>query len=144
MGIEETGTAEQAVVIKIGLEFVQVYEFTDAETGVTYSWNATEGKRLAQAGNAEVLLVDLNAAGITKETLRILAPEVDVDRALSLPSTALLSPLLFVPHRGKHVCIDGWHRITKVVHQGVSTLPAVVLTLGEAAAIRVGGQDASS
>lgn len=60
--------------------------------------------------------MDLNAAGITKETLRVLAPEVDRDKALALPAKALLSPLLFVPHRGKHVCIDGWHRITKAVY----------------------------
>ena len=134
---------ESVVGTAVGLELVQVYTFTDAETGVTYGWNATEGRRLAEARNAEVLLVDLMAAGITEETLRILAPEIELDRALSLPATALFSPLVFVPHRGKHVCIDGWHRITKAVQQGVSTLPALVLTEDEAAAIRVGGRDAT-
>ena len=137
MNVGNVENTETVVGVAVGLALVQVYEFTDADTGTTHFWNATEGRRLAEARNAEALMVDLRAARITRETLRILAPDVDRNKALALPAKALLSPLLFVPHRGKHVCIDGWHRITKAVYQNVPQLPALLLTEQEAEAIRV-------
>ena len=121
---------------------VQVYEFHDSLDGVTYLWNATEGRRLAEARNAEVIPVYPADLGMTKEKILSMCPELDRAKALSLPPMALLSPLLFVTHRtGSHVLIDGWHRLYLAVTMGVECLPAYVLTKAEANRIRIGGQE---
>lgn len=41
MNVEKTET-KTVVGVAVSLEFVQVYEFTDADTGTTCFWNATE------------------------------------------------------------------------------------------------------
>ena len=124
-------------VIEIGLEAVEVYEFTDGADGRRYLWNATAGRRIAEASGRPYVTVYPEEAGITKETLAKLAPDLDLRRALALPALALLTPVLFVPHRGPHVLIDGWHRVAKAVHQGFPCLPAYVLTEEEAESIRL-------
>jgi len=123
----------------IVLSCVQVYEFRDLEDGKTYAWDATEGVRIANDGR-DYFAVYPAEAGITKETLKVLAPDLDLARALALPAAALLTPVLFVPHRGRHVLIDGWHRVAKAVHQGFPCLPAYLLTEEEAASIRLDGR----
>mgnify|MGYP001424655173 CR=1 FL=1 len=123
-------------IVEVGLEVLQVYEFTDGEDGKTYLWNATEGLKIASDGR-EWVSVWPEEAGITKETLKILAPGLDLRKALALPAAALLSPVLFVPHKGKHVLIDGWHRVAKAVWQGFPCLPAWLLTEEEADSIRL-------
>lgn len=123
------------IIAKVGL--VQIYEFHDAENGGTSFWNATEGRRLAEARGAEIVPMDLAEMGMTPERILEMAPDLDRQKALSLPPVALLSPLLFVPHRGRHVLIDGWHRLYRAAVEGFPVLPAYVLTKEEAAAILV-------
>jgi hypothetical protein len=123
--------------VEFGLTMIEVYEFTDGEDGRRYLWNATEGRRIAEAAGREVVAVHPQEAGITRENLFAFAPDLDLARALSLPGAALLVPLLFVPHKGKHVCIDGWHRIARALHHGFPCLPAYVLTEEEAESIRL-------
>ncbi len=119
---------------------VEIYEFNDAETGQTYLWNATEGRRLAEARQAELVPVRLADVGMTPQKVLQMAPDMDKKKALGLPGQALLSPILFVPHHGKHVLIDGWHRTYKAAVQGFPVLPAYILTQEEADAIRVEGK----
>jgi hypothetical protein len=125
------------IQIEVSFGLVQVYEFTDAETGQTYVWNATEGRRIAEARKAEFVPVRLADFGMTPERVLQICPELDVKKALSLPGVALLSPILFVPHRGKHVLIDGHHRLYRAAVQGFPVLPAIILTEDEARAIQL-------
>ena len=81
--------------------------------------------------------VDLVVAGMTPITVLRFCPELDVAKALSLPSEALLCPLLFVSHHGKHVLADGWHRTYRAVFSGIRELPAYILTQEEADAILI-------
>src|SRR5436309_1084100 len=104
----------------------QVYEFNDSEDGKTYFWNATEGRRLAEARRAEIVPIRLAEVGMTREMILKMAPDLNQRYALSLPGTALLSPILFVEHRRKHVLIDGWNRLYKAAVQGFPVLPAYV------------------
>src|SRR5579863_7601163 len=97
----------------------QVFEFHDAEDGNTYWWHATEGRRLAEARGAESQWLDLLEAGFTPESVRCLFPDLDFAKARALPMSTLYSPLLFVPHRGKHVLIDGSHRLYRAICAGV-------------------------
>lgn len=123
----------------LAIDAGQIYEFHDSEDGLTYFWNATEGHRLAAARQAEVLPLYLAEVGMTPKRILELYPELDRRKALGLPGVALLSPILFVPHRGKHVLIDGWHRVYRAAVQGFPCLPAYVLTEAEGQAIRAGG-----
>lgn len=123
----------------IGVALVQIYEFNDSETGQTYLWNATVGRQLAEARMAEIVPIHLADVGMTRAKILEMAPDLDQQKALRFPGVALLTPILFVPHNGKHVCIDGWHRIFKAVVQGFPVLPAYILTEEEERLIRVGG-----
>ena len=123
--------------IEFGLTAIEVYEFTDGADGRRYLWNATEGRKIAEGAGRPYVAVYPEEAGITKESLRKLAPDLELEKALALPALALLTPVLFVPHRGQHVLIDGWHRVAKAVHQGFPCLPAYVLTEEEAESIRL-------
>jgi hypothetical protein len=123
---------------------VQVYEFTDSETSLTYHWNATEGRRLAMERGARPFTVNLAEAGITLKNILDFAPELDVEKAKRMNWGALLVPILFVPHGHKHVCIDGWHRIYKALHDGLQVLPALLLTQKEAGQILLGASDATN
>ena len=123
------------MLLELTVGVVQVYEFHDAEDGHTYYWNATEGRRLAEARGAEIVSVHLSDLGMTPERVLQFAPELDTRKARSLPGVALLSPLLFVPHHGKHVLIDGWKRLYRAAVTGCPCLPAYVLTEAEAEAI---------
>ena len=125
----------------IGLSLVQIYEFHDSEDGRTYYWNATEGRRLAERRKAETVSVYLADFGMTPEKVLEMCPDLDRDKALSLPPIALLSPVLFVPHRGKHVLVDGWHRMYLAAWFRIPCLPALILTDGEERSIRRGGVD---
>ena len=120
-----------------GLPFVQIYQFHDAETGQTYCWNATEGRRLAKARRADTVTVHPADFGIDVPTIRQMYPDLDEKKAEALPEAALRSPLLFIEHRGKHVLIDGWHRLFRAVSHGEACLPAYILTQEEADRIRI-------
>ena len=125
------------VTLTLGL--VQVYEFNDAEDGRTYFWNATEGRRLAEERRAEFVPIRLADVGMTPQMVLQRAPDLDRKKALSLPGQALLSPILFVPHRGRHVLIASRLPNYKAAVQGFPVLPAYLLTEDEAERIRIGG-----
>ena len=108
-----------STTVIVTLEEVQIYEFQDAETGLTYHWNATEGRRLAMERGAKPFTVNLAEAGITLKNVLDFAPELDTERAKKMNWGALMIPILFVPHGRKHVCIDGWHRIYKALYDGL-------------------------
>lgn len=110
----------------------QIFQFDDADSGETYWWNATQGKRLAEARNAETVLVYPAEFGMTLARIRQMYPELDEEKAWALPEGVLQTPLLFIEHRGKHVLIDGWHRLYLAVSRGEPCLPAYILTQEEA------------
>jgi hypothetical protein len=124
-------------VTTVSARVVQVYEFHDAEDGNTYFWDATAGRAWAERTNAEIVSVHLTDMDMTPARILSISPDLDRGKALRLPGAALLSPLLFVCHRDKHVLIDGWHRLYKAAVQGIPCLPAYVLTHAQADAIRV-------
>ena len=124
------------VEVMVGFGLVEIYEFNDAEDGKDYYWNASEGRRIADARN-EIHAVSLGEAGMTTAMIRKLAPDLDVRKAMAMHFRALLVPLLFVPHGGKHVLIDGWHRVYRASIAGIDELPAWILTEQEAASIRL-------
>ena len=121
---------------RIGLVEVQIYEFRDNEDGKTYYWNASEGRRLAEERRAEIVAVYLADVGMTPAKVLEMCPELDREWALGLPGTTVLRPVLFVPHKEKHVLIDGWHRMYKAAVLGLTWVPAHVLTESEARRIR--------
>jgi hypothetical protein len=44
----------------------------------------------------------------------------------------LTKPVIFLPFKGEHLLIDGWHRLYRAVTEGVGTLPCHILTEAEA------------
>ncbi len=133
-------TTDKATELEtVYLTVVQIYQFHDEASGQTLWWNATEGRRLAEGRNAEVVLVYPAEFGMDKARILHMNADLDQQKALALPATALLSPLLFVEHNGKHILIDGWHRLFLAVSCGVPCLPAYILTQKEADHIRVNG-----
>lgn len=118
---------------------VEVFEFHDEEDGQIYFWNATAGRKLAERSNREIVTIYLAEVGMTKERILSLCPCLDVKYAMSRPTLVFFTPLLFVEHNGKHVLIDGWHRIYKAACMGTPCLPAYILTQAEADSIRVEG-----
>ena len=121
---------------RVARVLVQVYEFNDASDGKTYYWNATLGRLNAVASGRRAVPVDLAKAGMTMERILAMYPDLDVSRALGLPLDALLDPLLFVTHKGRHVLIDGWHRLYRASALGIGVLPAYILSQEEADTIR--------
>ena len=106
----------------------QVYSFEDGD-GVEYHWNASMGMRLIEANPRETVIFSLVECEATEERIKERYPEIDEHAAMQADLTM---PLLFVPHRGKVQCVDGWHRMWKAATLGMPELPAYVLTEAEA------------
>ena len=135
----EQVTDKATKVETVYLTVVHIYQFHDEASGQTLWWNATDGRRLAEARHAEVVLVYPAEFGMDKARILHMNADLDQKKALALPAAALLSPLLFVEHSGKHILIDGWHRLFLAVSCGVPCLPAYILSQHEADRIRVNG-----
>jgi hypothetical protein len=117
----------------LGSTLTEVYSFTD-EDGAEYLFDVDEGlKRAKKCGR----LLDFSPGecGITAQEIRSRYPDIDEARARALPLEALAIPILFVSWKGKHLCIDGWHRIFRAVLTGIPVLPAYLLSPTDTAQI---------
>ena len=112
----------------------ETYQMTD-EDGTRYEWDVSLGRRLAQERGADVLPFCPAEHAITPEHLRERYPDLDEAYANALSAADLARPLLFVPFQGRHLLVDGWHRLFRAVTAGVPELPAYLLTETEADAI---------
>lgn len=116
--------------IFLGSLLDQVYSMEDAADGWQYHWSVAEALRRAER-QAQLWTVSLAEIGITCEFIRAQYDGLDEAHAMS-ESTDLLRPLLFVPFKGTHQLIDGWHRLFKAATLGVDVLPAYVLSQEDA------------
>jgi hypothetical protein len=118
----------------------QIFSMDDADSGLTYHWNASEGRRLAER-RGDILDFCPSDFGIDIAHIRERYQKLDEAYAMF---TDLTVPLLFVPFAGKTTewptaqLIDGWHRLFKAVVTGVEVLPAYLLTQEEADRILIG------
>jgi hypothetical protein len=104
----------------------EVYEHQ--EHGVTTLFDVTLGWYILYCLPRETDLISLSQAGIGEAHVRTRYPTLDWTYART---TNLRVPLLFVPWEGKHLLIDGWHRLAHACLKGVDELPAYLLTEAE-------------
>jgi len=113
----------------------ETYAMTD-EDGARYEWDVTLGRRLAEKRGAEPQAFCPAQHAITPEHIRRRYPELNEDYARTLTLDDLFRPLLFLPFKGKHLLVDGWHRLFRCVTappgQAPLCLPAYLLTQDEA------------
>ena len=102
-----------------------------------YKWDVTRACELLDARQAPVEPFRSAAFAITPEHILERYPDLDIAHASQLTDEDLERPLLFVPLRGRHQLIDGWHRLYRAVTDGIAELPARVLTDEEANAVLV-------
>jgi hypothetical protein len=112
--------------------FAQVFSVEDI-TGIQHHFNATKGMRIARE-SGEPRMVSLVKSGITPETVR--AGYTGLDEAYAMTTDTRL-PVLFVPHNGKDLCIDGWHRIFRAASVGQEWIPAYFLTEEQTESIKI-------
>ena len=115
------------VEVLLGSLLDQVFSFED-EDGTQYHWSVAEASRRALL-RGQYWSVCLSEAGITCDSIRARYQSLDEAHAMT---TDLQKPLLFVPFKGSHQLIDGWHRLFKAAATGVDVLPALVLTQEDA------------
>ncbi len=112
--------------------FAQVFSVEDPD-GVQHHFNATKGMRLARQ-SGDLRQVSLAASGFTPEAVR--AGYTGLDEAYAM-TTDTTRPILFIPHHGRHLCIDGWHRLFKAAVLGQPEISAYFLTPAETDAIKI-------
>ncbi len=118
----------------------QIFSMDDADSGLTYHWNASEGRRMAER-RGDILDFCPGDFGIDIAHIRERYQKLDEAYAMF---TDLTVPLLFVPFRGPGSdrptaqLIDGWHRLFKAVVTGVEVLPAYLLMQEETDRILIG------
>jgi hypothetical protein len=118
--------ADPVTFVFLGSTLTEVYSFTD-EDGTEYLFDVAEGLRRAKV-RGHLLDFSPQECGITAGEIYSRYPDIDEARARALPLVALAVPILFVPWKGKHLCIDGWHRILRAVLTGIPVLPAYLLS----------------
>ena len=112
--------------------FAQVFSVEDT-TGIQHHFNATKGMRIARE-SGDLRMVSLVESGITPEAVR--EGYTDLDEAYAM-TTDTSQPVLFVPHNGKDLCIDGWHRLYRAATIGQEEVPAYFLTPEQAETIKI-------
>jgi len=110
---------------------IETYSYT-AINGDRYRWNITEALRLIERSPREPDWFAPQEQGVTIPHIRERAPELDAAYAMT---TDVAKPLLFIPFEGRHLLVDGWHRLYRAVAEGVTDLMAYTLTEEEAAAV---------
>lgn len=118
----------------------ETYAMTD-EDGTRYVWDVAQGRSLAEARGADPFAFHPAEHGITPEHIRARYPDLDERYASTLTDDDLARPLLFLPFWGKHLLVDGWHRLWRCITappgEAPSRLPAYVLTEAESDEILV-------
>jgi hypothetical protein len=122
----QSGPADPVTFVFLGSTLTEVYTFRD-EDGTEYLFDVAEGLKRAKV-RGRLLDFSPQECGITAGEIRSRYPDIDEARARALPLEALAVPILFVPWKGKHLCIDGWHRILRAVLTGIHVLPAYLLS----------------
>lgn len=113
----------------------QVYVFTDQD-GWTYHFDVAAGYTLAKKRAPQSLITfSRKECGIDMDALLSRYPDLNRQYAASLPMKSLAEPVLFLPWKGKHLLIDGYHRLAKAVLSDVDVLPSYLLTPEEAESI---------
>lgn len=103
--------------------------FSFEHNGQTYLWNVSRAKAIIAERPRDPDHFRPAEQGVTREHLEERYPTLDWEYART---TDLAQPLLFVPFAGRAQCIDGWHRLGRAVLEGISELPAYLLTEEEA------------
>jgi hypothetical protein len=128
-----TDPTDPVTFVFLGSTLTEVYTFTD-EDGTEYLFDVAEGLKRAKK-RGRLLDFSPQECGITAQEIISRYPSIDEARARALPLEALALPILFVPWKGKHLCIDGWHRIFRAVLTGIPVLPAYLLSPTDTAQI---------
>jgi hypothetical protein len=112
--------------------FAQIFSVEDPD-GTQYHFNASMGMCIARA-TGQPSMVSLKSSGITPEAIR--ANYTDLNEAYAM-TTDTSRPILFVPHNGDALCVDGHHRLYKAAVLGQAEIPAYFLTQKQAEAITI-------
>ncbi len=80
----------------------------------------------------EVVAFSPGEYGITAEHIRSRYPGFEMDHAVGAD---LSKPVIFLPFKGEHLLVDGWHRLYRAVTESVETLPCYILTEEEAGVV---------
>ena len=112
----------------------QVFTFLDEE-GTEWHWNASAGMRLVEATGRRPLAFYPSDHGLTIAHLVRQYPDLDLDYA---KATDVTKPILFVPFwNGTSVLIDGWHRLSRSLQEGIPLVLCHELTQEEAEQILI-------
>lgn len=106
----------------------ETFVFTD-ETGTEYVWNVTRAKEIMATVPHEVIAFCPGEYGITADEIRARYPGFEMEHTVGADLT---KPVIFLPFKGEHLLIDGWHRLYRAVSDNVETLPCHILTEAEA------------
>ena len=112
--------------------FAQIFS-TEDEDGTQHFFNVAKGLRIARE-SGDLRLVSLAESGITADVLR--DDYTNLNEAYAM-TTDTSRPILFVPHKGRDLCIDGYHRLFRAAVIGQEEIPAYFLTEEQAKAIRI-------
>src|SRR5262249_14340642 len=104
----------------------ETFDFHD--DGQHFEFDVTLGWYFVWCIEGETVDFDLVTAGIDRAHVQERYPDLDWEYA---KTRDLEHPLLFVPWKGRHLLVDGWHRLAKAVLDGVTELPAFVLSENE-------------
>lgn len=110
-------------------ETLQNETFSYQHEGHTYLWNVTRAKAIVEERPREPDLFRPQEQGVSVAHIAQRYPSLDWEYART---TDMSLPLLFVPFAGAAQLIDGWHRLGRAVLEGVTELPAYLLTEEEA------------
>ena len=95
-----------------------------------WTWDVDQAQQAARLVKAQPLPISNLGALISMGLIYVDAEHADT---VDLDKPILVAPL---PETATHLPIDGWHRIAKALSQGVTELPAKVLTAEQAPARR--------
>ena len=112
--------------------FAQVFA-TEDEDGTQTHFNVEKGLRIARE-HGDLRMVSLKESGITVDFIREDYTNLNETYALTTDTS---QPILFVPHHGKDLCVDGWHRIFHAAFIGQEEIPAYFLTEEQTETIKI-------
>lgn len=95
--------------------------------GSQFIFNASMAARIGAEDPDSAVWFDLWKMGVTEAVILERYKALDKQFALS-DACDLTRPVVFVPYKGAHLLIDGWHRAYKAAVTRTRLLPAYLLT----------------
>ena len=104
----------------------------EAKDGTLRAWDVTEGNAIVRDGRPTEIF-SLIEHEVTREKIDAIYNNLDWEYAKTTDTT---KPLLVAPFQGEILLLDGWHRLSRAVIEGIDELPMYLLTEEEAERIQ--------